>query len=349
MAKLRLPSQQGKSRLTLLSVALLMVLLLSGVKGFSQASINATGAAPDGSAMLDVSGSTTGVLINRMNTVQMNAITSPATGLTIFNVDCNVFYYNAGTPSVKNWIPISTTSNSIGAPGAITGLTSVCPSAAGVVYSIAPVNGATSYTWTVPAGSTFTYAGTSITVTFGTTSGNVSVSAYVSSCEKSPTSSLAVSIISTPALTAGTISGTLSVCPGTATTLSVAPSGGNGTYAYQWLFGGNPVPSATNVTFNTGPINSPVVYNESFDSPAFPPAGWSTIIEDPGTSGNAGTPYGPPFNWLQTNVGIYIPAPNPDPQIAMGPHSGAGMAWYDSWDSPGNAVLVTPADRKSVV
>jgi hypothetical protein len=63
--------------------------------------------------------------------------------------------------------------------GAIAGPTTVCSKQGGVVYSVAPVAGATSYTWTVPSQAKITAgAGTnSITVTFSTKGGNVSVTA----------------------------------------------------------------------------------------------------------------------------------------------------------------------------
>jgi len=51
--------------------------------------INATGAAPDPSASLDVSGTTKGVLINRMTQTQRDAISNPALGLQIFNTTTN--------------------------------------------------------------------------------------------------------------------------------------------------------------------------------------------------------------------------------------------------------------------
>lgn len=49
---------------------------------------------PNASAMLDVSSSTKGMLVPRMNTVQMNAIVSPSNGLVIYNTDslCFCFY-----------------------------------------------------------------------------------------------------------------------------------------------------------------------------------------------------------------------------------------------------------------
>ncbi|MCX6245046.1 MAG: hypothetical protein NTU98_10115 [Bacteroidetes bacterium] len=83
--------------------------------------------------------------------------------------------------------------------GTITGPASVCINATGQGYSIATVTGATGYTWTVPSGANIT-AGqntTSITVTFGSTSGNVSVFA-TNTCSTSSTSTYAVSVVPPP-------------------------------------------------------------------------------------------------------------------------------------------------------
>lgn len=57
--------------------------------------INATGAAPHTSAILDVSSTTKGVLFPRMTTAQRNAIASPAEGLMVYNTDCkDINFYN---------------------------------------------------------------------------------------------------------------------------------------------------------------------------------------------------------------------------------------------------------------
>ena len=110
---------------------------------------------PSPSAILDLSSTTQGALVPRMTTAQMNAISTPANGLLIFNTDCNNFYYNAGTSSSPNWVAINS-SNTVGTPGTITGSASVCINQAGVTYSVAAVSGATSYNWTLPAGATIT-------------------------------------------------------------------------------------------------------------------------------------------------------------------------------------------------
>ncbi|MFV5697720.1 hypothetical protein ACM55H_05065, partial [Flavobacterium sp. ZT3R17] len=73
--------------------------------------------------------------------------------------------------------PIVTVCSPVNAVGVIAGATIFCPNQTGVAYSISAVSGATNYIWTVPAGATVTsgQGTTSITVNFGTTSGNVSV------------------------------------------------------------------------------------------------------------------------------------------------------------------------------
>lgn len=76
-------------------------------------------------------------------------------------------------------------------PGTISGNSSVCGNSTGNAYSISPVEGATSYNWTLPAGSSFSSnTGTSVTVTAGTTSGNISVAASNSCGSSSPSSTL---------------------------------------------------------------------------------------------------------------------------------------------------------------
>ncbi len=63
----------------------LLVLLSLGL--FAQVSINTDGSSPDESAMLDVKSTTKGMLIPRMDSTQRVAITSPATGLLVYQTD----------------------------------------------------------------------------------------------------------------------------------------------------------------------------------------------------------------------------------------------------------------------
>ncbi len=73
-------------------------------------------------------------------------------------------------------------------PGTITGTTPVCPSTTGLSYSIAPVAGATSYTWTFPSGWSITANPTTTNPTFtagaAAVSGNINVAA-VNACGSS--------------------------------------------------------------------------------------------------------------------------------------------------------------------
>jgi hypothetical protein len=77
-------------------------------------------------------------------------------------------------------------------PGTITGNTNLPQNSQGIVYSVVPVNGALSYLWTVPAGATIVSGqGTiSLTINFGTNSGNVTVQA-INSCGNSLPASIA--------------------------------------------------------------------------------------------------------------------------------------------------------------
>ena len=70
----------------------------------AQVAINNSGATPDASAMLDISSTSSGLLIPRMTTTERDNISAPATGLTVFVTDDNSFYYFDGT----NWINLST-------------------------------------------------------------------------------------------------------------------------------------------------------------------------------------------------------------------------------------------------
>lgn len=60
-------------------------------------SINDDGTAPDASAQLDVQSTTRGMLVPRMSTKQRNAIKNAATGLLVFDISTNSFWFYNGT------------------------------------------------------------------------------------------------------------------------------------------------------------------------------------------------------------------------------------------------------------
>ncbi|WP_460969981.1 PKD domain-containing protein, partial [Pontibacter aydingkolensis] len=96
--------------------------------------------------------------------------------------------------------------NKPAAPGAITGVTSIC-NGSEVTYTITAVSGATSYEWTVPNGWGITSGEgtTSIKVTVGSTGGNITVTA-TNYCGTSSASTKAVSIttVTAPTVSANT-------------------------------------------------------------------------------------------------------------------------------------------------
>lgn len=178
-----------------------------------------------------------------------NGFTSSSQNPTISNVTTS----HAGTYSVvasnscgsTSPATVTVTVNSApNTPGSITGNTSVC-SGQTATYSISPVSGATSYTWSVPSGSTIVsgQGSTSIQVQFGSTSGNISVYAS-NSCGNSSSSQLAVTVSTIPS-TPGAISGTTAVCQGQTYTYSISPV--SGATSYTWS-----VPSGSSIVSGQG-------------------------------------------------------------------------------------------------
>jgi len=100
-------------------------------------------------------------------------------------------------------------------PGTITGQSSVCKNTSGVIYTVAPIAGATGYNWSVPAGVSIISGGNTntITVNFSVSavSGNITVTG-TNSCGVGSASSLAVTVNALPAPTVG---GPVSMCQGT--------------------------------------------------------------------------------------------------------------------------------------
>ena len=92
-------------------IFLLMAILMSTGTLFAQGvSINNDGADPDGSAMLDIKSTTMGVLVPRLSQAQRDAITTPATGLIVFQTDNTPgFYYYNGS----NWVVLNAQAMSV--------------------------------------------------------------------------------------------------------------------------------------------------------------------------------------------------------------------------------------------
>ena len=176
-----------------------------------------------------------------MTTAQRDAIATPATGLQIYNTDCKMLNYWSGTC----WISMS---KALPSPGAIASAPASTVFCAGQsrTYTIAAVPGASTYTWTVPAGTTINsgQGTTSINATFGNISGNVCVDAS-NSCETSPVRCISVSVDPIPN-TPGNITGITSINPGQqSVTYFVASVNGASTYTWS-------VPAGATIASGTG-------------------------------------------------------------------------------------------------
>ena len=95
---------------------LLSVVALFNLKGKTQSvAINTNGSTADGSALLDISSTTKGVLIPRMSATDKVNIANPATGLLIYQDNgLDGFYYNQGTPGSPIWLKVGTEKTTVG-------------------------------------------------------------------------------------------------------------------------------------------------------------------------------------------------------------------------------------------
>jgi hypothetical protein len=171
---------------TMKKIAFLFILcLIIGNVTFAQVGINADNSTPNAATMLDVKSNTKGLLPPRMTTAQRDQITSPPSGLMIFNTECNEYQFFNRTV----WKTLGSGSGQIASPGSINGNTNLCANAAGVTYSAAIVPDATSYVWTIPAGATIVSGqGTNaIMVNFGASGGSVCVTANNDCYNSAPT------------------------------------------------------------------------------------------------------------------------------------------------------------------
>lgn len=130
-------------------------------------------------------------------------------------------------------------------PFAISGNTITCSGMTGS-YSVAPVSGATSYSWALPGGWTGTGTGNTISATAGAAGGNISVAAS-NNCGTSASQSLALTIGSLPAMPSA-IAGSTLVCPSSSNIYSVTPV--SGATSYSWSLPGTWSGSSTSNTIN---------------------------------------------------------------------------------------------------
>ncbi len=212
-------------------IVLIMLFLGQGLVCIAQVGISNDNSAADPSAGLDIKFNNKGILPPRLTTLQRNGIGSPATGLLIYNIDCNdIQYYNS-----TGWIPMSN-SGAIPAPGLINGNLNPCKNSTGNYYTIGAVANATGYHWTVPPGAVIT-AGqgtTAITASIGSTGGVICAAAY-NDCYRSTTSF--VYLVPGEGLPVG-VSITAAPhpdCSNTSYTFIANPLNGGPNPVYQWV------------------------------------------------------------------------------------------------------------------
>ncbi|MCX6268715.1 MAG: hypothetical protein NTW16_15410 [Bacteroidetes bacterium] len=218
--------------------------------------INAVGANPHQSAILDVSSTEKGVLIPRLTSANRNAML-PVPGLTIFNTDTKSIEYYNGTHWLKMnvmvpaGITISTNSGAICAGTTVTFTSSVTNGGYTPAYqwivNDSPITGATN--------ASFSYA----------PANNASITCQMTSSSDCATGNPAISntIIMTvdPVfLVQISIEATASqICAGTYVTFTATPVNEGTDPIYQWTLNGNEVPGATSTTYTFMPENGDTI------------------------------------------------------------------------------------------
>ncbi|MFZ4398656.1 MAG: BACON domain-containing protein [Bacteroidales bacterium] len=134
-------------------------------------------------------------------------------GLSAISGNITVCGNNSCGNGVTSNLAITVSSLPVAA-GTITGTTTVCQGQSSLTYTVPAITNATSYVWILPTGASGTSSTNSITVNYSTTalSGNITVKGS-NSCGFGTISTLAITVNPLP-ITAGTITGTTTVCQG---------------------------------------------------------------------------------------------------------------------------------------
>lgn len=140
-------------------------------------------------------------------------------------------------------------------PGTISGGTNVCQGS-NLVYSIAPVSGAASYTWTLPSGWSGNSTTESIPVTVGTSGGTISVIAN-NSCGSSSPRNLSV-IVSTVPNQPGSIAGNSSACQGSGQVFSISSVPGATSYVWTLPSGWSGTSNSESITATVGSVGGTI-------------------------------------------------------------------------------------------
>lgn len=171
-------------------------------------------------------------------------------------------------------------------PGSISGTPDIVQGQSGITYTVEAVLNASSYYWSYSGdGATITGTGNTVTISFSglATSGDLTVQS-VNSCGTSASSpTYAINVYTD--VTAGTIADDQSICFNTAPaelTETVAPSGGSGTYTYQWQKSPDnstwtDISGATSSTFSPGALTATTYYRRQDSSGSIGPKTTNSI------------------------------------------------------------------------
>lgn len=154
----------------------------------------------------------------------------------------------------------------------------------GNVFSVTPVSGATSYTWTFPAGCTITAGANtnSVTVTLGNTSGNVTVVANKSGCNSNARVGV-LPIVAAPVLYDSAFNNG-PVCQGGTLSLTSAGYGGIPPYTYSWSGPNSFTSTAQNPTIANIPLANAGTYTVTVTdsrSPAVSVSATTNVVINP--------------------------------------------------------------------
>jgi Zn-dependent metalloprotease len=139
--------------------------------------------------------------LQNVNIVNMQNVNAGDYYLTVTNTTTGCMGMDTVNVSTQNGAPPAQ-------PGSITGLTPVCSGTTNN-YSVAPVTGASSYTWTLPNGWTGTSFADNINAIAGTTPGNITVTAN-NACGSSTPATYNVAV--NPAPNTPTVIGSIVYC-----------------------------------------------------------------------------------------------------------------------------------------
>jgi hypothetical protein len=184
--------------------------------------------------------------------------TSVASGLVAGSYTVTITDANNCTGSVTATV---TGSGSFPAsPGSITGPSSLCRNLTGIVFSISPVVGATSYQWTLPNGISGSSTSTSITVsTSSTYAGGFICVAAVNNCGAGPTSCMNVPVITTYPSRPNILNGPSITCgPGIYTYSTSA----NNASSFTWKVTGSGVTILSGQGTNTIQLSVPAGFSQ---------------------------------------------------------------------------------------